>query len=142
MKHGGTKNNRGAYQSWADMKQRCTNQNNHNYRAYGGRGIKVCDRWQDFANFLADMGDRPANMTIERANSDGDYEPTNCRWATKQEQRANQRNFNQNTGATHCRRGHAFEGDNLGLRFNGHRTCKSCKKAADAARWAARAKVR
>ena len=115
-----------AYPSWQDMLQRCTNPRNHNYRAYGGRGIKVCERWTTFANFLADMGERPVGMTIERIDSNGDYEPANCRWATKAEQRLNQRNHNQNTEKTECIRGHPLAGWNIMWRPNGQRYCRQC----------------
>lgn len=75
---------------WHSMKQRCLNPNTEGYHLYGGRGIQVCDRWLDFANFITDMGQRPSSKhTIERNNSDGDYEPSNCRWATTKEQARN-----------------------------------------------------
>lgn len=84
------------YYSWRGMIQRCLNPYNHNFKYYGGRGIKVCGRWDtqnggSFENFLADMGARPEGLTLERVDNDGDYEPTNCCWATWKEQRANRR---------------------------------------------------
>lgn len=80
------------YQSWAAMKARCLNPGRAKYADYGGRGIKVCDRWLgSFSNFLADMGERPEGMTLDRIDNDGDYGPGNVRWATPKEQRANQR---------------------------------------------------
>jgi len=71
------------------MKQRCGNPNNVRWQQYGGRGIRVCERWLMFDNFLADMGVRPDGKTIDRINVDGDYERSNCRWASPQEQRHN-----------------------------------------------------
>lgn len=79
------------YYSWAAMIQRCTNEANHKWPQYGGRGIAVCDRWRNFKDFYADMGRRPLGTTLDRRDNDGHYEPGNCRWATPVEQRANQR---------------------------------------------------
>lgn len=81
-----------AYESWASMIQRCTNPKKKQFANYGGRGIKVCDRWLKFENFLADMGECPSGKSLDRINNDGDYEPGNCRWATRKEQMRNRRN--------------------------------------------------
>lgn len=79
------------YKSWSMMVDRCTNPKNKRWLRYGGRGIKVCDRWRSFAAFLADMGERPEGKTIDRENNDGDYEPGNCKWSTAAEQNRNTR---------------------------------------------------
>lgn len=81
------------YKSWAQMLQRCKNPNTPGWEHYGGRGIRVCDRWSVFANFLADVGVRPDGMTLDRfPNRDGNYEPGNVRWATRTKQARNQTN--------------------------------------------------
>jgi hypothetical protein len=94
--HGHAKHNNKpsiTYRSWASMRRRCLNPNVSQYQAYGGAGVKICDRWHSFSTFLADMGERPSlNHTIDRyPDKSGDYEPGNCRWATPEQQQNNKR---------------------------------------------------
>jgi hypothetical protein len=77
--------------SWASMRRRCEKPGVHNFKHYGGRGISVCERWREFSNFLADMGERPPGKSLDRIDVNGNYEPSNCRWATQQEQCRNRR---------------------------------------------------
>lgn len=90
------------YSSWQHMKDRCNNPNNTHYNYYGGRGIKVCKRWLDsekgFINFLEDMGERPQGLTLDRIDVNGNYDPSNCKWATRKKQRINQRKKNNLVG--------------------------------------------
>jgi len=80
------------YDSWQSMKTRCYNSNHKFYNYYGGRGIRVCRRWKNsFENFYADMGKRPLGRSLDRINTNGNYEPSNCKWATPKEQMRNRR---------------------------------------------------
>lgn len=92
------------YRSWCSMRTRCSDPKVRQWPWYGGRGITVCDRWQKFENFLADMGVRPEGMTLDRIDNDGHYEPGNCRWADSAEQRRNHRGVRLITfnGKTQC----------------------------------------
>lgn len=93
IKHGHVKNGKETktYTSWINMRQRCNNPNNDRYEYYGGRGIKICERWNSFENFFADMGEITKGLTLERIDNDGNYEPSNCRLATHSEQGRNTR---------------------------------------------------
>lgn len=84
------------YKSWRAMIQRCTESSNIGYKYYGALGTSVCERWlESFENFLADMGERPKNKSLDRIDPFGNYEPTNCRWATSREQAMNKKDPNR-----------------------------------------------
>lgn len=128
FRHG--KRHSAEYTVWAGMIQRCTNPNSPSYPRYGGRGITVCDRWRDSANFLADMGPRPEGTSLERIDNSGGYSPNNCKWATDEEQRANKQPQAPHhlKVRTHCRRGHEFIPENTMHQGSG-RKCLTCHKS-------------
>jgi len=88
------------YNVWSGMFKRCYNPNNKNFNNYGGRGISVCERWNDFANFREDMGECPKGMLIDRIDNDGNYEPSNCRWTDPKTSSNNRRSRYRNVATT------------------------------------------
>ena len=119
------------YHIWQGMHARCSNPSIQRWKDYGGRGITVCPEWNEFVNFLRDMGECPAGRSIDRfPNNDGNYEPGNCRWATASEQARNKRD----RWGGKCERGHVVAGDNAVRVSNGKRggirtRCKICLRA-------------
>ena len=89
LSHGMT--NSREHNSWRQMKSRCGDSNHHAWKHYGGRGIQVCKRWESFENFFVDMGERPVGTSLDRIDTNGNYEPGNCRWADAKTQGANRR---------------------------------------------------
>lgn len=90
--HGLTKIYPSMYKTWKELRGRCNNKNDADYKDYGGRGIVCCERWNNFELFVSDMGDKPLGYSIDRIDVNGNYEPSNCRWADDQTQQNNKRN--------------------------------------------------
>jgi len=110
---------------WNSMIQRCTNPNNSRFESYGGRGIKVCERWlNSFSNFYEDMGDKPKGLSLDREDNDGPYCKNNCRWATREEQNNNKRNtlkFEDGTPVSEWSTSNKFNHENVRYLFRkGH----------------------
>jgi hypothetical protein len=118
------------YLIWNSMKHRCNNAKDPGYKNYGGRGIRVCERWsKSFSAFLADMGPCPRGLSIERENNDGNYEPGNCRWATRLEQNRNKRPRKYPPRPTQCPRGHLYTPENSYKRPNrNYVECRTCMR--------------
>lgn len=113
------------YNAYKTMIARCHNQSSAGFSNYGGKGIAVCQRWRDsFENFYADMGARPAGCSIDRIDGHGNYEPSNCRWATAQEQSRNRDYARKDC----CIHGHKLTMDNIYLGSRGQKNCKACAK--------------
>lgn len=122
------------YGVWKSMRGRCMNSNNPAYDRYGGRGISVCERWNDFLIFLADMGQRPKGLSLDRIDNSKGYDPSNCRWATAIEQRHNRRDIHPNS-LTHCSHNHEFTPENTYRSKNGAKYCRECHRLHARANW-------
>lgn len=100
-KHGFSCNPSKEYNAWMGMRVRCRDKNYHAYHRYGGRGIKVCDRWDDFKYFFEDMGEAPSSIhQLDRINNDRDYSPDNCKWSTPKENANNRKKYSSKSGYT------------------------------------------
>lgn len=122
------------YMTWGDMINRCTHPTHKRWADYGGRGITVCERWRKFENFLADMGERPEGMTLDRIDNDRGYEPGNCRWVSQSEQNRNRRPMPRQEA---CKQGHPYTPENTRITRDGKRACRACVRE-----WARQARAR
>jgi hypothetical protein len=109
-------------ETWKGMRQRCGNKNNTSYKNYGGRGISICKRWESYENFIKDMGPKPSpRHSIDRINVNGNYEPSNCRWATPSQQTKNRRI------PTTCKSGHKWTNETTIITNRGEsKRCRIC----------------
>ncbi len=112
------------YSTWKSMNRRCYYELHKSFADYGGRGVKVCERWHDFEAFMEDMGERPAGKTLDRyPDKNGDYEPGNCRWATMTEQQRNRRSnhvitaFGETKTRVEWSESTGIKGDTIGYRL-------------------------
>lgn len=118
-RHGHTKHKGSTkeYGAWSHMKRRCLSRTGPKWKSYGGRGITFCERWKTFENFLSDMGKAPDGLTLERVDTNGNYEPSNCIWASYKDQQNNRTN-NKIIEFCGCRKTLARWSDSLGMNYS------------------------
>ena len=123
------------YHSWNNMKDRCKNKNCKQYKDYGGRGITYCKEWESFEGFLKDMGIKPDGKTLDRIDVNGNYEPQNCRWATRLEQQHNLRSqLREDVGITYDEK-HKTCKWQVGIHYKNKRYANRFKTKEEALKW-------